>query len=1162
LSVDDATLIVTLRDETSGPANRITAALEKFNTQTSLGNKETQSLERTAAKLATGLGALTGSTQTSAAAMVGASRAAAGYEAQLKRINGIQINSAGKAINPAGQFISNAELDQALVKARALQAIQSGAGIKSSGSFLNTNNEIQNVSSGANAGKVALNDLTASASRTRFALYAVAQAARTIGLGLLAIPIASAVLATAYERDFATVERATLVAGAQAKALKSSLIDLSTQVPISFKAITNIAAAGAQLGIDPSGLVNFTRVVAMLTATTNLSAEAAQNFLGKFKVIAGVDPKNFNNLASTILNVGVHTAATEMQIAKLGTQIVGIGKQAGFTVPQIVGIAGALASVSSVGVELGRGTLTQFVTKMQLAVESGGPALEAFAKTAGVSAATVQNAFGTDKFAGVFTKFFEGLDKVQKSGGNANAILAEIGVTSIRQVPLLLNLASGWKVLRSSIDLANAGWNDTTILTQHYAKINDTLVSKLIELGNTFGKFLNQVGSASTGPLKDVTKSLTDMVGGLIAFGSTNAGQNALIWAAGLAVALGVLLLMSAALANIVGGVLAANVAYTGLTAALVRFDAAQAASAAASITGMSKFQRFAAFMTGPWGLAMIAATVGLTLLTDQLDRVHNVDMSKLTNKIVTGASGGAILGAAGSAQTGRFVGDTTKDLGHLSTVLKAAADQSSNLFARFDQTHFGAFSALRDIGDQLGKLAQSDLPAAQNGFAQLAGKTDGTKQELWRLISSMPAYRDELIRQLNVSKDTINEQNILKLAYGGVGDGMLSTAGKARVLTDEIKRQRDFQTGLLEVTGLTQKNIDDYGASYQKSISPLTDFNSVVKQVQDGLQAAATQQAALSAGKDNAKTYYDGVSVSLAQFTAQLEANNATQATWFQNVITVAAQYGTAAADIFIRAGYTATSASILQQLVDATPAQAAAYIAAQTTAAETAAVATGEALISAGQLHVVGSGARVGQDTARQIGQMLLAGFSPADIMKHFNLEFGANPATPKANIDPAKNEIIRLTSIPYPSVTIAVIANLSAFQRAVANAQIQANIYASGKGYASGGFTGYGTKYQPTGIVHAGEFVFPQEAVNRIGIPQLYAMMRNSRGATSAPRMSYAEGGMVGAGNFTALDAQSLQAIMALANRPIFLYTTDRVIAETAARGNTEIAYGGQN
>ncbi|EET9531929.1 TPA: phage tail tape measure protein [Escherichia coli] len=53
-----------------------------------------------------------------------------------------------------------------------------------------------------------------------------------------------------------------------------------------------------------------------------------------------------------------------------------------------------------------------------------------------------------------------------------------------------------------------------------------------------------------------------------------------------------------------------------------------------------------------------------------------------------------------------------------------------------------------------------------------------------------------------------------------------------------------------------------------------------------------------------------------------------------------------------------------------------------------------------------------------------------------------------------------------------------------------------------FASGGFTGTGGKYEPAGIVHRGEFVFTKEATSRIGVGNLYRLMRG-----------YAEGGYVG-------------------------------------------------
>ncbi|STB73818.1 Phage-related minor tail protein [Citrobacter koseri] len=57
-------------------------------------------------------------------------------------------------------------------------------------------------------------------------------------------------------------------------------------------------------------------------------------------------------------------------------------------------------------------------------------------------------------------------------------------------------------------------------------------------------------------------------------------------------------------------------------------------------------------------------------------------------------------------------------------------------------------------------------------------------------------------------------------------------------------------------------------------------------------------------------------------------------------------------------------------------------------------------------------------------------------------------------------------------------------------------------SALGFAGGGWTGSGGKYEPAGVVHRGEFVFHKEATSRIGVGNLYRLMNG-----------YANGGYVG-------------------------------------------------
>lgn len=69
-------------------------------------------------------------------------------------------------------------------------------------------------------------------------------------------------------------------------------------------------------------------------------------------------------------------------------------------------------------------------------------------------------------------------------------------------------------------------------------------------------------------------------------------------------------------------------------------------------------------------------------------------------------------------------------------------------------------------------------------------------------------------------------------------------------------------------------------------------------------------------------------------------------------------------------------------------------------------------------------------------------------------------------------------------------------------------------SGFGFADGGYTGSGGKYQPAGVVHRGEFVFAKEAVSRLGVGALAHLhnLASGRALPQPKRFSYADGGAV--------------------------------------------------
>lgn len=97
-------------------------------------------------------------------------------------------------------------------------------------------------------------------------------------------------------------------------------------------------------------------------------------------------------------------------------------------------------------------------------------------------------------------------------------------------------------------------------------------------------------------------------------------------------------------------------------------------------------------------------------------------------------------------------------------------------------------------------------------------------------------------------------------------------------------------------------------------------------------------------------------------------------------------------------------------------------------------------------------------------------------------------------------------------FRSLTVSILQNLAkiALQWAIVTAIKSAAGYSEGgvvKGFASGGYTGAGGKYEPAGIVHRGEVVFSQRDV------------RNHGGVAAVERLrlkGYAGGGVVGMPN----------------------------------------------
>jgi hypothetical protein len=255
---------------------------------------------------------------------------------------------------------------------------------------------------------------------------------------------------------------------------------------------------------------------------------------------------NFQGLADSVLKVGVNSVSTEAQILKISTQISSITAASKFGYKETVGFAGALASIA-VPPELSRGVTTRVFGTLNRAISDGGIKLERFAKLSGMSSSEFKNAWSADA-AGTFQRFMEG---IRKQGGNAEASIRALGITSVRDVPILLRLANaadsagkaGGLLAQTMGDAASAAG---TLDTQ-YAIVADTIAAKIQVLTNTVQSLMDAAGSNSLGIIGDLLDGFTKRLKDLADFASSPIGQ-VIVGITAAIVGLGAVLLLGAAI--------------------------------------------------------------------------------------------------------------------------------------------------------------------------------------------------------------------------------------------------------------------------------------------------------------------------------------------------------------------------------------------------------------------------------------------------------------------------------------------------------------------------------------------------------------------------------------------------------------------------------------
>lgn len=1023
----------------------------------------------------------------------------------------------------------------------------------------------------------------------RYALYGVSAGIAVASAGILAMGVGTMKVAVDWERQFADVRRTTQVSGGEVEFLRQQFVNLNNSLPVTFEQLTKIGTLAGQLGIHVQNVADFTRTVAIFTATTDVSIEDAGVAFGRLNALIPDVKNNFTGLGDAIAKVGVNSVATESQIVKIATQISSVTGAANFGYKATVGLAGALASIA-VPPELSRSVITRTFGLITRAADAGGVKLQQFAQISGQSAQDFAAGWSSNA-PKQFETFIAGL---RAQGDNAETALRALGITSVRDVPILLRLANAADTTGKAGGLLAESFNNAANsageMQRQYNIIAGTTASKIQVLFNNIASALDRIGRTNlgflgdmldklTGDIRDFSRTLDEPVKLLGAFELPFNNAELIGWGIAAATVAGALGLVVAALGQVAAGGIAIQqvigtvtahfaaktVAVAADTVALTANTDAQVGNALAAGAAAKQMGGFAGVIRS-LGLGLgITALVGLPIVLQGITDALRDAGSTADDVSRSFATAGSPLAALGEIKVGTIGGPDVSGIKDLKLQLEDLSALQDKDFAKRAKLQ----PQLRAVGADY-EFFTNSLKKASDGYQKMidAGNGDKVINQVIQLGKEARLSSDQLAQYIysvpalnGLFKDTLagldvkpTEKNILSLANGTLPQYNKAMEDALHVTEGTSDAFDDAEEGV----GTFIKTISD-------SLSQFVDFDGAYQSTLDSVNEKG-KQAWVKAGND-VSDYVDVATASLDDFLATLEQQVAAQQ-----------QFGANLAQVLLRAGPEVAEAAaklspqVLQQLVDGAPEQMDRFAAIVAAGGEQSVSQMAANIASLSAPKVQAAFAQMGDDAKAEWVAKIIAGTATIDqLLAAYDPSISVD-----ANTDPASAEVARW-------------GRAVAAQRFQANLDVTARIVnqsaieAAGRGHlvpgaATGGLiTGPGTGTSdsvPTRLSN-GEFVITAAATRALGADYLHSLNRSGGrgyadgGYVSNNTQGYvpSSGARFGGGGVNGMDAGQLVALgqaisQALATMNISLYTNDGLLATSVNNGSTQLARQGKN
>lgn len=472
-----------------------------------------------------------------------------------------------------------------------------------------------------------------------------------------------------FETAFAGVRKTVDATEEEFTALSDGIRGMAKEIPAAATEIAGVAEAAGQLGIKKEAILGFTRTMVDLGVATNMSSEEAATALARLANITNMNQKDFDRLGSSIVALGNNFATTEKEIVEMGLRLAGAGAQVGMSEADILGLSTALTSVG-INAEMGGSAFSRVMVQMQLATSTGftkvqelskktglslrdlqmmashsgkafgnmaedmgmtkkellaivkaGVELEGFSKIAGMTGEQFKQAFEKDA-VGAIGSFIDGLANAEESGETAINMLQEMGITSVLLRDSLLRAGGANELFGSAIKVSNDGWTENVALTKEAEERYKTTASQIQimvnyfkELGITLGAIILPVINKMIAGLKPLIEKFAEM---------SKATQTTILIIAGIAAAIGPVLVVAGVLISSIGSIVTAIGTFAAAMTVVTTGVAALTPGVGMLASMIGSLSGVFTILSGPIGVAVVAIAavgIGVTKLVNNLNK-------------------------------------------------------------------------------------------------------------------------------------------------------------------------------------------------------------------------------------------------------------------------------------------------------------------------------------------------------------------------------------------------------------------------------------------------------------------------------------------------------------------------------------------------------------